>query len=144
MSLEEKFDAFMKSCQTIACSNQDLENQNGYFRRQIEETKKQTKKAVKSPSGLIREYDDESNNYISSSSHAKKPHRRLRGGRRPSTTFNDFKVEILECEGKLNPDEFIEWLNTNELIFEYKEIPDDKKVKTCSSQVKKICLFMVD
>ena len=61
MSLEEKFDAFMKSCQTIACSNQDLENQNGYFRRQIEETKKQTKKAVKTLSSSILGDDGKSN-----------------------------------------------------------------------------------
>ena len=35
---------------------------------------------------------------------------------------NEFKVEIPEFEGKLDPDEFIEWLQTVERIFEFKEI----------------------
>jgi len=50
MSLEEKFGALMKSYQTIASSNLELENQNAYLRRQVKETKKQPRRAVKSPS----------------------------------------------------------------------------------------------
>ena len=42
---------------------------------------------------------------------------------------NDFKVEIPEFEGKLNPDEFLEWLHIIKRIFYYKDIPDEKKVK---------------
>jgi len=41
----------------------------------------------------------------------------------------NFKVEIPEFESQLNPDEFINWLNTVQRVFEYKDIPDDKKVK---------------
>jgi len=41
----------------------------------------------------------------------------------------DFKVEILEFEGRLDPDEFLEWLQTVKRVFEYKDIPKDKKVK---------------
>jgi len=59
MSLKEKFDALMKSYQTIVSANQDLENQNAYLRHQIEETKKQAKKAGKNPSGSNHEHDDE-------------------------------------------------------------------------------------
>ena len=45
-------------------------------------------------------------------------HRRPRRGRRPiASNFNDFKVEIPEFEGKLVPDEFLEWLHTIERIF---------------------------
>jgi len=50
-------------------------------------------------------------------------------GRRLSTNSNDFRVEIPEFEGKLDPNEFVEWLSTIEQIFEYKEIPRDKKAK---------------
>jgi len=39
MFLEEKFDALMKGYRTIASSNQDLENQNAYLRRQIRRSK---------------------------------------------------------------------------------------------------------
>ena len=45
----------------------------------------------------------------------------------------DFKVEIQEFEGQLNPNDFLDWLNTVERVFEYKGIPDNKKGKTCSS-----------
>ena len=54
MSLEEKFEAFMKSYQTIASSNLELENQNIYLRRQLEETKRLTKGVEKSPSSSIK------------------------------------------------------------------------------------------
>jgi len=48
---------------------------------------------------------------------------------RPPTNSNDFRVELPEFEGKLDPDEFLEWLHTVERIFDYKEVPEEKKVK---------------
>jgi len=136
MSLEEKFDALMKSYETIASSNQELENQNAYLRHQIEETEKQTKKPMKRPSGSVHGDDGKSNSYLSSSSH-EEPHRRSRGGRRPSTNFDDFKVEILESEGKLDPNEFIEWLNTVGHIIQHTEVPNKKKVKLVTLKLRK-------
>jgi len=38
-------------------------------------------------------------------------------------------VEVPEFEGRLNPDDFLEWLQTVERIFDYKEIPEEKKLK---------------
>ena len=38
-------------------------------------------------------------------------------------------MEVLEFEGKLNPEEFLDWLHTVERVFEYKDIQEDKKVK---------------
>jgi len=49
----------------------------------------------------------------------------------------DFKVEIPEFEGQLNPDEFIEWMNTVERVFTYKDVPDDKKVKLVALKLRK-------
>jgi len=40
----------------------------------------------------------------------------------------DFRVEVPEFEGKLDPEEFLDWLHTVERVFEYKDISDDKKV----------------
>jgi len=40
-----------------------------------------------------------------------------------------FKVEIPEFEGQLNPNGFIEWMNTVERVFKFKDVPHDKKVK---------------
>jgi len=44
------------------------------------------------------------------SSSEEEPHIWSKGGRRPSINSNEFRVEILEFEGKLNPNEFVEWL----------------------------------
>ena len=44
--------------------------------------------------------------------------------------FQSFKV-------KLNPDDFLEWMQTIERIFEYKEIQDDKKVKLVALKLRK-------
>ena len=38
-------------------------------------------------------------------------------------------MEVPEFEGKLDPEEFFDWLHTVERVFDYKDIPDDKKVK---------------
>jgi len=44
-------------------------------------------------------------------------------------TSNDFKVEVPEYEGKLDPEEFLDWLHIVERVFEYKGIQEDKKMK---------------
>jgi len=43
----------------------------------------------------------------------------------------------LEFKGKLDPDEFLEWMQTVERIFEYEEIPEDKKVKLVALKLRK-------
>jgi len=43
----------------------------------------------------------------------------------------------LEFEGKLDPDDFLEWMQTVERIFEYKEIPKDKKAKLLALKFRK-------
>jgi len=48
---------------------------------------------------------------------------------RIQASTNDFKVKVPEFQGKLDPKEFLDWLHTVEKIFEYKDIPKDKKVK---------------
>ncbi|VFQ73672.1 unnamed protein product [Cuscuta campestris] len=42
---------------------------------------------------------------------------------------SDFKVEMPTFDGKDDPDDFIEWLETIERVFDYTEVPEDKKVK---------------
>ncbi|TXG53757.1 hypothetical protein EZV62_019013 [Acer yangbiense] len=37
------------------------------------------------------------------------------------------KVEIPEFEGKMQPDEFVEWLNAVNRIFDYQDVPENKK-----------------
>ena len=53
----------------------------------------------------------------------------------------DFKVEIPKFEGQLNPDEFMDWTNTVERVFEYKDVPDDKNIKRVPFQLRKYALI---
>ena len=70
-----------------------------------------------------------------SSSEGKSPRHPSRG-RRTSSHFNGFKVDILEFEGKLDPDD-LKWMQTVERIFEYKEIPENEKVKLVALKLRK-------
>ena len=50
---------------------------------------------------------------------------------------NDFKVKIPEFEGKLDPNKLLEWLWTMERVFDYKDIPYDKKVKLAALRLQR-------
>jgi hypothetical protein len=49
----------------------------------------------------------------------------------------DVKVDIPEFEGRMQPDEFIDWLNTIERIFEYKDVSEHHKVKLVAIKLRK-------
>ena len=53
----------------------------------------------------------------------------------------DFKVEIPEFEGQCSPDDFLEWMNTIERVFKYKDFSYDKKVKPISLKLHKYALI---
>jgi len=63
------------------------------------------------------------------SSSEDEPLRMTRQDSRNQASANDFKIEIPEYEGKLDPEDFLDWLHTVERVFEYKDISEDKKVK---------------
>ncbi|VFQ83150.1 unnamed protein product [Cuscuta campestris] len=42
---------------------------------------------------------------------------------------SDFKVDIPTYEGKNDPDKFLKWLETVERVFDFKDVPEEKKVK---------------
>jgi len=67
---------------------------------------------IQSPSGSVqgegREVEGQPRELLSEEEAPRCPKRE----QRPIVSnFNDFKVEILEFEGKLNPNEFLEWLH---------------------------------
>ena len=39
--------------------------------------------------------------------------------------------------GRLDPDDFLEWIQTVERVFEYKEVPDEQKVKVIALKLRK-------
>ena len=78
--------------------------------------------------------ESEGNPFATSDEDLQRRPRRVRRGKQLAL---DFKVEIPKFEGQLNPDEFIEWMNTVERVFEYKDVPDDKKVKLIALKLRK-------
>ncbi|XP_022032947.1 uncharacterized protein LOC110934061 [Helianthus annuus] len=60
-------------------------------------------------------------------------------GRRSPNNRNhtDIKVDIPEYDGKLDPDEFVEWLRTVERVFDYKHTVEEKKVKLVALKLRK-------
>jgi len=69
------------------------------------------------------------------------PLRRKRREQGPQANSNNFTVEIPKFEGKLDPDEFLEWMHIIEWIFEYKEVTKDKKVKRVALRLRKYTLL---
>jgi len=49
----------------------------------------------------------------------------------------DFKVDIPEFEGQLDLDHFLDWLRMVERVFDYKDVPDEKKVKLVALKLHK-------
>ena len=49
----------------------------------------------------------------------------------------DVKGDILEFEGKHHPDDFIDWLNTEEIIFHFRDILDQHKLKLIVIKLKR-------
>ncbi|KAD2113026.1 hypothetical protein E3N88_41812 [Mikania micrantha] len=46
--------------------------------------------------------------------------------------------DIPEYDGRLDPDEFIEWLNTAERVFDYKQTSEENKVKVVALKLRKL------
>ena len=137
-TVEEKLEAMSKQMQEMSVAHQELRAQNEYLRKQLGNHMKQKQKffEVGEQSGTKYRGEEEASN-ASSYSDDEIPFERRRRVVRPTFNSNDFKVEIPEFEGKLDPDEFHEWLQTVERIFEYKEIPDDRKVKLVALRLRK-------
>ncbi|XP_039140401.1 uncharacterized protein LOC120277608 [Dioscorea cayenensis subsp. rotundata] len=49
----------------------------------------------------------------------------------------DIKVDIPEFEGRMQPDEFVDWLHTVERVFDFKDVCDDRKVKLATLKLRK-------
>jgi len=83
---------------------------------------KQKKEILASPFGFVRKEDNEEDSNPLDSLTEEEPQRRQRRERRYSSNFTDFRVEIAKFEGKLDPDEFLEWLCTIKRVSDYEEL----------------------
>ena len=81
--------------------------------------------------------DSEGSNPMSDSSEDEFEQRSRRHQRPRERGYGDFKVDIPEFEGQLDPDIFLDWLQTVERVFEYKDISEGKKVKLVALKLRK-------
>ena len=68
------------------------------------------------------------------------PFRMARRKPRIQANSNNFKVEIPEFKGKLDPEEFLDWLHAVECVFKHKDVPEDKMMKSGGFKAQTICL----
>ncbi|KEH17091.1 hypothetical protein MTR_0045s0120 [Medicago truncatula] len=99
-----------------------------------------TQESVNTQQALLeaqrRRFDVDGSSSDSSSSRSSRSHRR-------QLRMNDIKVDILDFQRNLQLDEFVDWLQTVERAFEYKEIPEEKS-KNCCCQVKETRFNLVE
>jgi len=129
-SLEEKFEQLMKL-------NAKKDAQLEYLKKQLDQAMRNNRREIRSShssdSQSVGE-ESEGNPFATSDEDLERRPRRARTGKQLAL---DFKVEISEFEGQLNPDEFIEWMNTVERVFEYKDAPNDEKVKLVALKLRR-------
>ena len=118
MSLEDKFETLIKSYQSLSLS----------------------KKALESPTESDQGHKSEAESHALESTSDEEPPRSPRSEKRLTSNSNDFRVNIPKFEGKLDSEEFLNWLNIVERIFEYKVVPEDKKVKLIALNFKSMPL----
>ena len=142
MSLEEKTEALTKNFEYLQAKYEEKETQNDYLRKQLDTFMKEKRRNLRSSSssrrlGSTQVRRDEEEALSDRSSNGSDSPRFPRREPRQNINFNDFKVDIPEFEGRLDPDDFLEWIQTVERVFEYKEVPDEQKVKIIALKLRK-------
>ena len=98
----------MNNDQAISTSNQEPKAQNGHLRKQFGDFMKQKQKIYAKPTRSEHGEEEQAASNPLSSSSRDEPVRRMRIEPRFQANSNDFRVEILEFEGKSDLDEFLE------------------------------------
>ena len=100
--------------------------QNEYLKNQLTTSTNNQRKSLRSTpsresSESEQDREEEDSNPFPSSNDEDRP--RARRNQRNSHPSLDFKVEIPEFEGRLDPDEFLEWLQTVERFLSTRMCP---------------------
>jgi len=151
ISSDEKFEAVITSYQSLSAQNEmmirkikefsrcdeEFKSQNDYWRKQLGAVLKQKQKMCeKPPQPDFGRQEPVASHTLDSSSDGG-PLRMVRPEVRIQANSTNFKVEIHKFEGKLDPDEFLDWRHIVEYVFEYKDVPEDKKVKLMALRLRK-------
>ena len=115
MTLDETFVALIKNYEALRLQNEEIKDHNEYLRCQLGESMKQRQKELRtSRSSNSSESDQEEDNHDEghhlNTLSEEDSDRRPRRNRRNASNFGDIKVKVSEFEGRLDPNEFLEWL----------------------------------
>ncbi|VFQ73779.1 unnamed protein product [Cuscuta campestris] len=108
-------------------SHEELVASNAALQTQVEYLAKEVARLTKQKMSMYQNSEDEEEASSSATMRAKAQDK----------SHSDFKVDIPIIEGKNEPDEFLEWLETVERVFDFKEVSDDKKVKIVALKFRK-------
>ena len=124
MSLEERIDGILETTQEITSSNQglrssnqELKAQNDYLRKQLGMFLKQKQKMCEEPIHSESPRQEQVFSHTLDSSSKDEPLRMTRQDSQFQTNSNDFRIEVPEFEGKLDPEDFLDWLHRVERLF---------------------------
>ncbi|VFQ98699.1 unnamed protein product [Cuscuta campestris] len=106
-------------------SHEELVTSNAAINAQVEYLAKEVAKLTKIKLSTLQGSDHEDDASTSSTTKAK------------TNDGSDFKVDIPTFEGRNDPDEFLEWLEMVERVFDFKEVSDEKKVKIVALKFRK-------
>ena len=118
MSVEEKIEALTKNVEYLRTRCDEKEAQNDYLRKQLDTFMKEKRRSMRSSSssrgiGSIQTKKGGKEELSEESSNEDESPRFPRKEPRQPNNFNDFKVDIPEFEGRLDPDDFLEWIQTD-------------------------------
>ena len=135
MTLEEWFDALMKQNEFLTRKiqedgrrDQETQAQNKYLQKQLDAYSKQQQQASEESIHSRSQRQEQVFSHTLDSSSEDEPLRMTRQNPQFQASSNDFKIEEQKFEGKLDPEDFLDWLHIVERMFEYKDIPYNKKV----------------
>ena len=119
----------------------ELEAQVKYLRSQLGQMMQEGRGTLRSSTSTSKQVDSDASNDESNSlgdSEEDAYVMRSRRHHRPQDrTYNDFKVDIPDFQGQLDLNLFLDWLQTIERVFEFKDISDERKVKLVALKLTK-------
>eukprot|EP00262_Sarcandra_glabra_P000201 TRINITY_DN10288_c0_g1_i2.p1 TRINITY_DN10288_c0_g1~~TRINITY_DN10288_c0_g1_i2.p1 ORF type:complete len:127 (-),score=28.92 TRINITY_DN10288_c0_g1_i2:89-469(-) len=122
--------------------NDDLEDSNeeqfATFERQMQTTTQQLAEFMARREPSIRSSDYESDGSDVNPFHRGTPYvERHRAGRQEDRGRDlGIKIEIPEYHGNMRGDDFLDWMDTIDRIFYYKEVAEECKVKLIAMKLK--------
>ncbi|VFQ89801.1 unnamed protein product [Cuscuta campestris] len=124
------------SNQSQTLTNEELQASNAALKAQVEYLAKQVAQLTKMKLRMA-DTPEQSDEEQEIETHPMEDSNTNTGGSSHEKGTTDFKVDLPTFEGKNDPDEFLEWLETVERVFDFKDIPEDKKVKIVALKLRK-------